>query len=101
MLCRSTTANSSGLVMIRTQWRDRLIYLAMSAFVAWHTLATKIGVGVDDPGIGRPHAARKNFLDSALVVEVANTRGVMQQSSNGHTGAKAGERGQVFADRVI
>ena len=34
--------------MIRTQWRDRLIYLAMSAFVAWHTLAMVIAPAPDN-----------------------------------------------------
>jgi hypothetical protein len=48
MLCRSTTANASGLGMIRTQWRDRLIYLAMSAFVTWHTLAMVIAPAPDN-----------------------------------------------------
>jgi hypothetical protein len=31
--------NSSGLVMISTQWRQRLTYTAMSMLLGWHALA--------------------------------------------------------------
>src|SRR5215472_18059786 len=47
----STDASWSG--MIRTQWRDRLIYLAMSGFVAWHTLAMVLAPAPDNSVIAQ------------------------------------------------
>src|SRR2546426_9462378 len=35
--------------MISKQWRERLTYLAMSVFVAWHTVAMVLGPPPDSP----------------------------------------------------
>jgi hypothetical protein len=46
-LIPSAWANASGLVMISKPWRERLIYTAMSVFVAWHTLAIVVAPAPD------------------------------------------------------
>ena len=33
--------DAAGVVVISARWRTRLAYLAMSAFVAWHTAAVR------------------------------------------------------------
>jgi hypothetical protein len=69
--------------------------VARPASVFGHRTA-KIDIGADHIGIG---------LDTVLVIEIANPRGVMQQPTKRDLRAEGGEQGKVrrmaVADRVI
>jgi hypothetical protein len=45
--------HSLGRTMISKQWRERLIYAAMSAFVAWHTLAMLIAPAPEESELAK------------------------------------------------
>ena len=80
--------------------------VAVTIRVAWFDSrfrhrAAKVGVGADDIGVGRPRAARQDLFDAVIVIEIADTGGMIQQLPNGHPRTKSGNQRKMLADRIV